>query len=100
MEVENGRLREQDPASSMQLDSEMEQVGAMTNIFMMTDSIRLLKQQLADKTEATAEAGHRATEAEMRVAELGKQIEELFTANNVAQLHSCSCAVGEGTSCQ
>jgi len=82
LEVENRRLREQNPTTSAQLDSEMELAGARTNISEMTDRTKELEQQLADQTEATAEAGRRATEAERRVAELGERMEKLAAAND------------------
>ena len=54
LEVENRWLREQNPVTSAQLHSQMELVGARTNISKMTDCIKELEQQLADQTEATA----------------------------------------------
>ena len=81
LEVENRRLREQDPEAEERVDCGAELESARVKVAEKTERIKTLEQQLANSTEATTEARRRASEAEERAAELSRRIEEPPAAN-------------------
>ena len=76
LEVENRRIREQNPVGSERVDCEAELERAKTDVTEMATRMRTLE-QLADSAGMAREAGRRTTEAEERAVELQERIEEL-----------------------
>ena len=81
LQVENRRLREDNPAAEERVDRGVELESVRAEVAEKTQSIEALERELADSVGAATEAGRRASEAEERVAELSARIEELSAAN-------------------
>ena len=77
LDVQNRRLREQNPEASECVDREAKLEKAKNDVAEMTSRLRAWEEQQSENARATEEAEHRATEAERRAAELEEKMREL-----------------------
>ena len=80
LDVENRKLREQNPGAGECVDREAELESVRTDVAEMAARVRTLEQQLEDRAGAAAEAERRGTEAEERTAETRQKVDELSAA--------------------
>ena len=67
--LQSAELREEKPGASEQIDREAELERTEINVAELTDHVRVLEQQLAERTNAAEGAELRAERAETRVVE-------------------------------